>query len=210
MYYYSGNRLEAPDGMMDSPHSRQLLMGAMPHPAFGPMHGLGNYAPPAPQPLGLVQAAPAAAAGVVITAEAVLAAIAFVLSAMAAAYLLIRAYEAAKSSGFGVSLAVRALSAGLGRLVAAGRRMAQGLRYILDRVRRLINPNPRCRELIAALVAILARIEATLAQLGAEATSPVPRIPELRLLMRSLTTLMDRAKGVVTELIRECPRFMTP
>ncbi len=179
MYYYSGNRLGAPNGKMSSP-------------------------------LGLAPAAAAPAAGVVITAEAVLAAIAFVLSALAAAYLLIRAYEAAKSHGFGVSLAQRALSAGLGRLVAAGRRMAQGLRYILDRVRRLLSPNPRCRELIAALVAVLANIEATLVQIQTEATSPVPRIPELRMLMRSLTTLMDRAKSVVTELIRVCPRFMTP
>src|SRR5262245_2109405 len=104
MYYYSGNRSEAPNGMM----------GVVSHPAFGSMRGLGNYAGPPSPPLGAAPAAAAAPAAVVITAEAVLGAIAFVLSAMAAAYLLIQAYESARRYGFGVSLAQRALSAGLG------------------------------------------------------------------------------------------------
>jgi len=164
---------------------------------------------PAP-PLGLAPAAAAPAAGAAITIEAVLAAIAFVLSALAAAYLLIEAYEAAQRRGFGVALAQRALSAGLGKLVSAGRGMARGIRNILERARRIINPNPRRRELIAALVATLVRIEATLVQLQTEARSDVPRVPELRRLMGSLRALMDRAKDVVTQMIRICPRFMTP
>lgn len=164
---------------------------------------------PRPSPRLGDAAAAAAPAAAVITIEAALAAIAFVLSEIAAAYLLIEAYEAAQRRGFGVALAQRALSAGLGKLVRGGRAMAQGIRSILERARRLINPNPRCRELIALLVATLVRIEATLAQLQAEARSEVPRVVELRRLMASLRLLMDRAKDVVTQLIRACPPFMS-
>src|SRR5262249_12170147 len=150
-------------------------------------------------------AAPAAAAGLV---EAALAAIAVVLSAMAAAYLLIRAYEEARRLGVGVELAAKALSAGIGRLVSAGRAMARGLHNILEWARRITNPNPRCQELIALLIATLSQIEKTLAQLRTEAGSSVPRVVELRRLMGLLTRLMNRAKVVVKHMIRSCPPFM--
>lgn len=177
---------------------------ARPAPARKPAAPAPRPAPP----LGLAPAAAAPAAGVVITIEVVLAAIAFVLSALAAAYLLIEAYEAAQRRGFGVALATRALSAGLGRLVSAGSAMARRIRDILERARRIINPNPGCRELIAALVATLFRIEATLAQLRTEARSSAPRVVELRRLMGSLRTLLDRAKDVINQMIRVCPRFL--
>src|SRR5262249_700067 len=56
--------------------------------------------------------------GVGIAIGEVLEIIALVLAAIAAAYLLIKAYEAAKARGFGVALAQQMLSAGLGRLLS--------------------------------------------------------------------------------------------
>jgi hypothetical protein len=160
--------------------------------------------------IGLAPAIAVPVAGAGISIVAVLEAVAFVLSALAAAYVLIQAYEFARSRGFGVAMAQTLLSAGLGRLAQAGRRLAGGLRRIIERARRIANPDPRCLSAIAEMLRVLAAIEQTLTQLEAEATSAVPRIPELRRLMGQLSGLMDQAKNAVRNAVMNCPRFMTP
>lgn len=144
-----------------------------------------------------------------ISAAAVLEAIALVLSALAAAYLLIKAYEAARGRGFGVALATQALSAGLGALIDAGRRMTEGLRKILEKAKRYRNRDPRCREAIERVIRTLGEILRTLAELEAAKNQPVPSVPELRQLMRQLGNWMNLAKSEVAFLIQTCGPVMT-
>lgn len=175
----------------------------------------GNYASLhgryGPRPFGSLGLAPAVAipAVPVITAAAVLEAIAFVLSALAAAYLLIKAYEAAKDRGFGVALAAQALSAGLGTLIEAGRRMAEGLRRILEKAKQHGNRDPRCRDAIERVMRTLGEIIGTLTQLETAKNEPIPSVLELRRLMRQLGNWMNLAKSEVAFLIQACGPVMT-
>lgn len=158
---------------------------------------------PAAAGLGAAAVVVPAAAG--ITLAAVLEAILFVLSAIAAAYLLIKAYEFAKSRGFGVSLAQKALSAGLGRLLSGARRLVDVLRRILARARGGgRGGDPRCAAAIAALARLLARIETALRLLEAEVTAPVPRIHVIRALMDQLKSLASSARPIVQAIFRYC------
>jgi hypothetical protein len=143
--------------------------------------------------------------GVGIAIGEVLEVIAIVLAAIAAAYLLIQAYEAAKARGFGVALAQRLLSAGLGRLLSGARRLVDVIRRLLERARRVLNGGRGdCAAAIAALVAALAELEATIAQLTAESQSPVPRIAELRRLMEQLRRQASAIRGPIENVIRAC------
>ena len=78
------------------------------------------------RPFGAAIAIPVAAG---ISVAAVLEAIAFVVSAIAAAYLLIQAYEAAKARGFGVALAERLLTAGLQKLIRGAQKVLDVLNH---------------------------------------------------------------------------------
>jgi hypothetical protein len=143
--------------------------------------------------------------GVGIAIGEVLEIIALVLSAIAAAYLLIKAYEAARARGFGVALAQRMLSAGLGKLLSGARRLVDVIRRLLDRARRVLNGGRgECANAIAALAAALAEIEQTIAQLTAESRSPVPRVPELRRLMDQLRSQASAIRGPIENVIRAC------
>jgi hypothetical protein len=153
---------------------------------------------------GLAAAAVAVPMAGGITLAMLLEAVAFVLSALAAAYLLIRAYEAARASGFGVAMAQRALTAGLGKLVGGARKVVEILRHFVERARRIINPRPDCAAAIAALEQVFAELESVLGQLIAEARSPVPRIPELRMLMGRLGPLAERAGIALGNVLRVC------
>jgi hypothetical protein len=142
--------------------------------------------------------------GVGIAIGEVLEVILIVLSAIAAAYLLIQAYEAAQSRGFGVALATRLLSAGLGRLLSGARRLVDVIRRLIERARRLLNPRPECALAIADMARVLAEIEQTLAELAAESQSPAPRVPELRRLMELLKQRAAAARGPVQNLLQAC------
>jgi hypothetical protein len=79
------------------------------------------------EPIGRMGLAPAIAveAGGVAVVIAIIEAIAFVASAAAAAYLLIKVYEAAQARGFGVAIAKRALTAGVRPMITMGQRIAE-------------------------------------------------------------------------------------
>ena len=157
-------------------------------PLMGPSRGLGM--------------AVAIPVGVGISIGVVLETAAIVLSAAAAAYLLIKAYEAAQARGIGVAFAASMLSAGLDRLVAGARRLIQTIRNMIERLRRA--GRPQCDAAIAALVAALAEIEQTTEQLVAEAATPVPRVVELRRLMARLRQLASAISGPLQEAIAAC------
>jgi hypothetical protein len=142
--------------------------------------------------------------GVGIAIGEVLEVIAVVLAAIAAAYLLVQAYEAARARGIGVALAQRLLSAGLGRLLNGARRLVDVIRGLIQRARRLLNPRPDCEAAIAQLARALAEIEQTIADLAAETRSPVPRIPEMRRLMELLRQRASGVRGPVENLMRAC------
>jgi hypothetical protein len=142
--------------------------------------------------------------GVGISIGAALEAIAMVLAAIAAAYLLIRAYEAARARGFGIALAQNALSAGLGKLVSGARRLVEIIRQLIERARRLARPRPDCAAAILALEQALAGIERTIADLAAEARSAVPRVPELNRLMAQLRQQASAIRGPLQAVLTAC------
>jgi hypothetical protein len=157
----------------------------------------------------LAPAAPVAVGGG-ITVGAVLSAIAFVLSALAAAYVLIRAYEAAKERGFGVALAQRLLTAGLGKLIDAARAAIRSGQRLLEILKRVLRPHPDCAAAIAALSAILATLAQVLAQLEAEKNSSVPRITEMRRLMGEVRQAIRRFNTAVLTALMICRRHHGP
>jgi hypothetical protein len=163
---------------------------------IGADRGMGAYA-------GLDMAV-AVPVGVGISVGAALEAIAVVLAAIAAAYLLIKAYEAARARGFGIALAQSALSAGLGRLVSGARRLVEIIRRLIERARRLLSPRPQCAAAILALEQALAGIERTIAELVAEARSAVPRVPELNRLMTQLRQQASAIKGPLQAFLDAC------
>ncbi len=155
--------------------------------------------------IGGLNMAVAVPVGVGIAVGEVLAVIALVLSAIAAAYLLIQAYEAAKARGFGVALAQRLLTAGLGRLVSGARQLVDVIRKLLERARRALNGGRgECALALAALTRALAKIEQTIAQLVEESRSPVPRIPELRRLMDQLRRQASGIRVPMEGVMRAC------
>jgi hypothetical protein len=142
--------------------------------------------------------------GIGIAIGEVLEVITIVLAAIAAAYSLIQAYEAAQSRGFGVALAKQLLSAGLGRLLSGARHLVDVLRRLIERARRLLNPRPECALAIADMGRVLAEIDQTIAELAAESQSPVPRVRELRRLMDLLKRRAAAARGPIENLMRAC------
>ena len=169
------------------------------------IHGepAGGYGKPVPIAsaggLGMAVAIP-----VGISIGAVLETAAIVLTAIAAAYLLIKAYEAAQARGIGVDLARALLSAGLGRLVAGARRLIATIRALIERLRRALSPRPQCEAAIGALAAALAEIETTTEQLVVEARAPVPRVQEMWRLMARLRQLASAIRGPVAAAIEAC------
>jgi hypothetical protein len=146
----------------------------------------------------------AAPVAVGITAVAVLEAIALVATALAAAYLLIKAYEAAKARGFGVALAERLLTAGVRRLVSEVRRMLDRLRQLLDRARNIKEPRPDCASAISALLATFVDLTQALSEFLTERGHEVPRIPQLRAWMSRMESLLNRARSDIGRLVRAC------
>jgi hypothetical protein len=137
-------------------------------------------------------------------ALAVIEAIAFVASALAAAYLLIQAYEAAKARGFGVAQAQQALTAGLGALIAAAEKAIQ----LLSRLRQLAPseppPNSQCANALADALRTGLEIRQIIGELKTELIRSVPRIQRLRPLMDRLRSLISRIEGELRAIVRAC------
>ena len=152
-------------------------------------------------PFGIAVAIPAAAG---ITLVAVLEAIALVVSAIAAAYVLIRAYEAAQARGFGVALAQRALTAGLGVLITGAVKVMGMLNYFLQKARRLTDPPPDCAAAIAAVLQTFLQLGQTLSELRTEVQREIPQIPKIRMLMDRLRSIVSRAGAELGTMLRVC------
>jgi len=132
---------------------------------FSTREGLGEDGGPS---IGLAPAI--AGGGIVITVGAVIEAILFVLSAIAAAYLLIKAYEKAKSLGIGVGWAGEQLVNAMRKVVEATRRVIRELRRLLEEAGRQRLP-PNCEPLFRLLRERLARIEEAVREYVAEPTN---------------------------------------
>lgn len=155
-------------------------------------------------PVGLAPAI-AVGGGAVITVAAVIEALLFVLSAIAAAYLLIKAYEKAKSLGIGVTWAGEQVVNALQRVVAGARRVIRDLRRLLEEARRRRLP-PNCEPLLRLLGERLARIEQAVADYVAEPTNI--HSPASPAKVRLLKVLEDSLYAIrpMMEMLRQCLR----
>jgi len=144
-----------------------------------------------------------------ITLAMVLEAIAFVVSAIAAAYLLIRAYEEAEKRGIGLGLAAQALSAGVRRLLSGARKIVDVINALLARARRITNPDPRCRDAIEALVRAGGELSQSILELEEELRAPVPRIQYLRPLMNRIRTQASQCAPAVKAVLDLCRPQLT-
>lgn len=164
------------------------------------------------EPIGHVGMAPAIAveAGGVAVIVAIIEAIAFVASAAAAAYLLLKAYEAAQARGFGVSIAKRALTAGMRPMINMGRRIADLVRSFLQGAARLARNRPDCQRALFEAMRAAGDLERILAQIEAELALDVPRADVLRRLLSEMTTRAVRAKDLWQTLRRLCGPAMGP
>jgi hypothetical protein len=121
---------------------------------------------------------------------AIIEAIAFVASAAAAAYLLIKAYEAAQARGFGIALAKAALTAGLRPMINMGKRMAALAKAFFQSAAEWARKRPDCQRALFEAMRAIAELEKILLQMEAELQLPVPRADLLR---RMLTEMKDLA-----------------
>ncbi len=146
-----------------------------------------------------------AGGGIVITVGAVIEALLFVASAIAAAYLLIKAYEKAKSLGIGVTWAGEQLMNAMQRVVQGARRVIQELRRLLDQAGRQRLP-PNCQPLLRLLTERLARIEQAVADYVAEPTNiHSPASPAKVRLLRVLEDSLYAIRPMM-EMLRQCLR----
>jgi hypothetical protein len=150
------------------------------------------------KPSGSVGLAPAIAieAGAAATVIAIIEAIVFVLSAAAAAYVLIKAYEAAQARGFGVEVAKRVLTAGLRPMINMGKRMAELARRFLQQAARWAQNRPDCQRLLFEAMRAVGDLERTLGEIEAELAANPPRAHELRRLLREITRRALKAKNL--------------
>lgn len=146
----------------------------------------------------------AAGGGIVITVGAVLEAIAFVLSAIAVAYLLIKAYEKAKSLGIGVEWAAQRLMNAMRRVVGEARKIIRELKRLLEEAGQQ-PPRPECQQALALLRERLGRIEEALRRYLAEPRTTIPRTPVEVELLKALEDSMYYIRPFM-ELLRNCLR----
>jgi len=159
-----------------------------------------------PLPLGSYSAAAAIAVPVAggVTLAMVLEAVAFVVSAIAAAYLLISAYEEAEKRGIGLGLAAQALSSGVRRLLSGARKVVDVVNALIERARRITTPDPRCRDAIEALVRAGGELSQSIRELEDELRMPVPRIQFLRPLMNRTRTQARQCAPAVKAVLELC------
>jgi hypothetical protein len=159
-----------------------------------------------PLPLGGYSAAAAIAVPVAggVTLAMVFEAIAFVVSAIAAAYLLIRAYEEAEKRGIGLGLAAQALSAGVRKLLSGARKVVDVVNALIARARRITNPDPRCRDAIEALVRAGGELSQSILELEEELRLPVPRVQFLRPLMNRIRLQASQCAPAVRAVLELC------
>lgn len=152
--------------------------------------------------------AAAAGAGAIVIGEITLAsvlfAIAFVVSAILAAYLLIRAYEFAKASGYGVDAAFNAVMNAMSAIVAEAERIVDFINRVIAGVRRLANPDPDCLAAIADLERRLGVLVLLIARLKAEQAREIPRVSELKALISQIRAQYPGLQDAVRRVFTAC------
>ena len=146
-------------------------------------------------------AAPAiAAGGVVITVGMVLEALALLLAAIAAAYLLMKALEKARSLGIGVDWATQKLLIAMATVVGEAKGVITKVGRLLVEARRRRLP-PNCEPLLVRLREWLMRIVETLRQYE---ENPInirpPQLPAVERLLSELRRGVDEIRPVIREL----------
>lgn len=144
------------------------------------------------QPLGA--AVIALPAGVVAAAIAALEALLFVLSAIAAAYLLHRALEKAKSLGIGVAWAEEKFMQAFNWVITQAKR---AIRALTDTIRKAGTGNlpPQCQNFVALLAQHLARLEGLLAR---------PNFANRAAWLEELKSATDASRKILDAFINEC------
>ncbi len=155
---------------------------------------------------GLVQrAAPAVAiGGAVVAVEVILFWIAFVLSAIAAAYLLIQAYEWARANGLGIQAALQALMRGGSKLLDGARKTVKAVNDLLERAARIPRKSPGCAEAIQQLSVRIVQFELLLVDLVAEFAAPVPHLSVVRPLVQEMEALLPEIGFWSGRVVAEC------
>ncbi len=155
--------------------------------------------------LGLLPAI-AVGGGIAAAIIAALEALAFVVSAIAAAYLLIKAYEKAKAMGLGVGWAGQQLANAMARVVTAANRIIAEIQRLLNALARQPRRPPECESLIRLMQERLARIQEAVRRYIAEPTNiRDPQSPAKIQLLRELGDSMERI-GPMIQLLRTCLR----
>lgn len=153
------------------------------------------------------RAAPAVAAGVLVVGGIALADIlfwvAFVVSAIAAAYLLVQAYEYAESHGFGVAAALQAMMAAISEIVEGARRVVRAINDLLERATRIPN-TPGCRRAIQELSVRIVQFELHLQDLVEELSAPAPRADRIRTAIEEMEGLLPEIALWARIVVREC------
>jgi hypothetical protein len=149
-------------------------------------------------------------AGAAATIVAIIEAIAFVASAAAAAYLLIKAYEAAQARGFGVSIAKAALTAGLRPMINMGRRMAALARRFFQSAAEWARKRPDCQRALFEAMRAIADLERILLQMEAELALDTPRADVLRRMLTEMKDLAIKTKDLWMAFRNLCGPGMGP
>lgn len=139
-----------------------------------------------------------------ISMTAILGWIAFVGSAILAAYLLIQAYEAARRSGIGLDSAFQAVLAVLARILQGARNTVRAVNDLLTRASRLARRPPGCNDAIQQLSVLIVQFELVLEELTLEVRSAVPRLHVVRDLIQQLESLLPEIGMWIRIVMREC------
>lgn len=154
--------------------------------------------------LGMAVALPAVGLGAAIVA--LLEALAFVATAMAAAWLLVKAYERAKSLGFGVDAIAPRLVSAMGAVVAAANRVINEIERLLREAARQQQP-PDCERFLQFMRERLGRIRDALRRFIAIPTAI--HSPQFSAKTEALKILDDSLEGIgpMIQLMRQCIRL---
>ena len=173
---------------------KQLLAHELTHVVQ--QRGMGRY-------IQRVAPAAAAAGGAAVVAEALLLAILFVLSAIAAAYLLVQAYEYAQRIGLGVSSALSVMMAAIGEIVDAAEAIVEQIRDLIRRAGGVIQ-SPACQRAVAELARLLAILELLLLDLAEQMGAEVPRVDLIRETLDAIAEVLEAVADMAQIVMVSC------
>ncbi len=169
----------------------------------GASRGYGEYTSYQEAPLGMAIALPAVGIGAAIVA--LLEALAFVATAIAAAWLLIKAYQKAKRLGFGAETIGQQLILAMTRVVTQANRIIAEIQRLLREATQRQQP-PECERFLQFMRERLARIQEAVRRYIAEPTNiRDPQSPAKVELLRVLEGSLEGI-GPMIKLLRQCVR----